>query len=98
HLFYLNVSNTLHGIDLLEITEAIAYVISVVQPSDLLKYLQMFCLPIAQKLHEFTNKYANGASSINDKDIRDACGKYLYFVCIYMYAHACNARISLIEH
>ncbi|CAH1762563.1 14097_t:CDS:2 [Entrophospora sp. SA101] len=75
HIFYLNVTNTLHGIDLFEVTEAVAYVIAAVQPSDLLKYLQMFCLPIAQKLHEFANKYTNGASSINDKEIREACDK-----------------------
>lgn len=75
HPFYLNVSKKLHGADLYEVTEAVTHVVAVVPTSELLKALQMFCLPIAQGLHEFANK---GASA-TEKDIKDACGEYFYF-------------------
>ncbi|CAB4409821.1 unnamed protein product [Rhizophagus irregularis] len=75
HPFYLNVTNTLRGIDLFEVTEAVSHVVAAVRPAELLKALQMFCLPIAQWLHEFANK---GASA-TDKEIRFACDKLEQF-------------------
>jgi len=53
------------------VTEAVSHVVAAVPPAELLKALQMFCLPIAQWLHEFTNK---GAAA-TEKEIRDACGE-----------------------
>lgn len=55
-------------------TEAVSHVVAAVRPAELLKALQMFCLPIAQWLHEFANKSA----SATDKEIRFACGKQDY--------------------
>ncbi|CAG8608492.1 6594_t:CDS:2, partial [Acaulospora colombiana] len=75
HPFYINVSKTLHGVDLLEVTEAVTHVVAAVSPTELLKALQMFCLPIAQGLHEFVNK---GGSAI-EKDAKDACDKLEQF-------------------
>ncbi|CAG8580296.1 14524_t:CDS:2 [Funneliformis caledonium] len=73
HHFYFNVTNTLHGIDLFEVTEAVSHVVAAVRPAELLEALQMFCLPIARYLHEFANK----GSAATDKEIRDACGEQL---------------------
>ncbi|CAG8533786.1 12478_t:CDS:2 [Acaulospora morrowiae] len=75
HHFYLNVSQTLSGVDLLEVTEAVTHVIASVPPSELLKALQMFFLPIAQGLHEFVNK----GVSTTEKDVKDACDKLEQF-------------------
>ncbi|RIA97728.1 armadillo-type protein [Glomus cerebriforme] len=68
HPFYLNVTNTLRGIDLFEVTEAVSHVVAAVRPAELLKALQMFCLPIAQWLHEFANK----GTSATEKEVRIA--------------------------
>ncbi|CAG8491419.1 5508_t:CDS:2 [Ambispora leptoticha] len=71
HPFYLSVTTTLHGVDLIEVTEAVTHVIAAVPPNELLNALQMFCLPIAQKLAEIANK---GATA-NETDIKEACEK-----------------------
>ncbi|KAG9299539.1 hypothetical protein G9A89_020710 [Geosiphon pyriformis] len=71
HPFYLNVTTTLHGTDLIEVTEAVAHVVAAVPPTQLLSALQMFCLPIAQRLAEI----ANLGTAATETNIREACEK-----------------------
>ncbi|RUS29267.1 armadillo-type protein [Jimgerdemannia flammicorona] len=52
HPFFGNVTKKLPMQDVLEVTEAVAHVIAVISTVELLKALQLFCLPIAQRLHE----------------------------------------------
>ncbi|KAI9592476.1 armadillo-type protein [Syncephalis fuscata] len=56
HPFYVNACKTLNRDDLLEITEALSHVISVVPTGEVLKTLQTFCLPVCQNLHEIASK------------------------------------------
>lgn len=56
HVFYLNVVKTLPFRDILEVTEAVSHVMSVIPASEVQKSLQLFCLPIAQELHGLVSK------------------------------------------
>ncbi|KAI9273878.1 armadillo-type protein [Helicostylum pulchrum] len=56
HLFYLNVVKTLPFRDILEVTEAVSHVITVLPINEIEKALQLFCLPIAQDLHNIVSK------------------------------------------
>ncbi|RUS17966.1 hypothetical protein BC937DRAFT_89307 [Endogone sp. FLAS-F59071] len=52
HPFFLNVTKTLPTQDVFEVTEAVAHVIAAIPTAELFKALQLFCLPVAQRLHE----------------------------------------------
>ena len=54
--FYLNVAKSLPFRDVLEVTEAVSHVITVISPSDIQNALQLFCLPVAQELHSLVSK------------------------------------------
>ncbi|KAI8979289.1 armadillo-type protein [Mycotypha africana] len=62
HSFYLNVVKSLPFRDILEVTEAVSHVIAVISPNEVLKALQMFCLPVAQQLHGIVSKGKNVVS------------------------------------
>ncbi|GAB5592901.1 Nuclear import receptor [Umbelopsis nana] len=68
HPFYINVGKTLPILDILEVTEAVAHVIAVIPTNELLKALQLFCLPLAQNLHDLAVK----GKDATEKDRRDA--------------------------
>ncbi|ORX98968.1 ARM repeat-containing protein [Basidiobolus meristosporus CBS 931.73] len=68
HPFYISASKSLSQGDLIEITEALAHVISAVPMDKILSTLQTFCLPIAQGLHEIARK-GQGAS---ESEVRQA--------------------------
>ncbi|KAI7870531.1 armadillo-type protein [Spinellus fusiger] len=51
HPFYINIVRTLPFNDIIEVTEAVSHVISVIPVAETLNALQSFCLPIAQDLH-----------------------------------------------
>lgn len=71
HPFFINVGKTLPILDILEVTEAVAHVIAVIPASELLKALQLFCMPLAQNLHDLAAK----GKDATEKDRRDAAGK-----------------------
>ncbi|KAJ2957823.1 hypothetical protein NQZ79_g6514 [Umbelopsis isabellina] len=56
HPFYINVGKTLPISDTLEVTEAVAHVIAVIPVNELLQALQLFCMPLAQQLHDVATK------------------------------------------
>ncbi|KAK9762669.1 Nuclear import receptor [Basidiobolus ranarum] len=68
HPFYMSASKTLSQGDMIEITEALAHVISAVPIEKILVTLQNFCLPIAQALHEIASK----GQSVSEGEIRRA--------------------------
>jgi transportin-3 len=72
HPFYMNVAKSLPILDIMEVTEAVAHVIAVLPTNEILRALQLFCLPLAQDLHEIA---AKGKDASKD-DRRDAAGKY----------------------
>lgn len=62
HSFYLNVVKTLPFRDILEVTEAVSHVITVLPVNEVEKALQLFCLPIAQDLHNIVSKEKDAVS------------------------------------
>ncbi|KAI7906612.1 armadillo-type protein [Cokeromyces recurvatus] len=56
HVFYLNVIKTLPFRDVLEVTEAVSYVITELPFTKTEEALRLFCLPIAQELHTLVSK------------------------------------------
>jgi transportin-3 len=48
--FYIHAFNTMHPKDILDITEAIAHVVSVLPVPDILKTLETLCQPIGESL------------------------------------------------
>jgi transportin-3 len=56
HVFYLNVVKTLPFRDILEVTEAVSHVMTVIPVTEVQKALQLFCLPIAQELLALVSK------------------------------------------
>jgi len=72
HPFFLNVTKKLPFQDVCEVTEAVAHVIAAIATAELLKALQLFCLPIAQQLHEIA-LLGNNAS---DKQMKEASSVY----------------------
>ncbi|KAF9180617.1 Nuclear import receptor [Haplosporangium sp. Z 11] len=56
HSFFVGVTKKLKGMDLFEVTEAVAHVIAAVPNMELAQVFQMFCLPIAQQLAELVSK------------------------------------------
>ncbi|KAI8365426.1 armadillo-type protein [Choanephora cucurbitarum] len=54
--FYMNVAKSLPFRDVLEVTEAVSHVITVISPSEIQNALQLFCLPVAQELHGLVSK------------------------------------------
>ncbi|KAI9480494.1 MAG: armadillo-type protein [Benjaminiella poitrasii] len=56
HLFYLNVVKTLPFRDVLEVTEAVSYVMTELPYTKTEEALQLFCLPVAQDLHQLVSK------------------------------------------
>ncbi|KAF9110554.1 Nuclear import receptor [Mortierella sp. AM989] len=56
HEFFVGVTKKLKGMDLLEVTEAVAHVVAAVPNAELAQVFQMFCLPIAQQLAAFASK------------------------------------------
>ncbi|KAG0288381.1 Nuclear import receptor, partial [Dissophora globulifera] len=56
HSFFVGVTKKLKGMDLYEVTEAVAHVVAAVPNTELAQVFQMFCLPIAQQLAEFASK------------------------------------------
>ncbi|KAL0080626.1 armadillo-type protein [Phycomyces blakesleeanus] len=59
HPFYINIVRTLPFNDIIEVTEAVSHVISVIPASEILNALKSFCLPIAQDLHSIVAKNKN---------------------------------------
>ncbi|KAG0243782.1 Nuclear import receptor [Actinomortierella wolfii] len=59
HTFFVNVTKKLKGIDLLEVTEAVAHVIAAVPNAELPNIFKMFCLPIAQQLAALASQGTN---------------------------------------
>jgi transportin-3 len=55
HPFYVSAVGQLKRHDILELTEAIAHIVSSMPPEKLLESLQNFMLPIAQRIHEVVN-------------------------------------------
>jgi hypothetical protein len=55
HPFYVTAVATLKKHDLLELTEAMAHIVSVVPLDQLLPALQNFLLPLAQRIHEIAS-------------------------------------------
>ncbi|KAG0015504.1 Nuclear import receptor [Entomortierella chlamydospora] len=56
HGFFVGVTKKLKGMDLLEVTEAVAHVVAAVPNAELAQVFQMFCLPIAQQLAVLASK------------------------------------------
>ncbi|GJJ78359.1 transportin-3 [Entomortierella parvispora] len=56
HQFFMGVTKQLKGLDLLEVTEAVAHVIAAVPNAELANVFQMFCAPIAQQLSVLASK------------------------------------------
>lgn len=52
HPFYLNTMKNIHPDDRMKLTEAISHVVSAVPLTTLTEMLELFCLPIAQSIHE----------------------------------------------
>ncbi|RUS17967.1 armadillo-type protein [Endogone sp. FLAS-F59071] len=72
HPFFLNVTKTLPTQDVFEVTEAVAHVIAAIPTAELFKALQLFCLPVAQRLHEI----ALLRKDASDKQTKEASGMY----------------------
>ncbi|KAG0312190.1 Nuclear import receptor [Linnemannia gamsii] len=58
HGFFMNVTKKLKGLDLWEVTEAVAHVIAAVPNAELAQVFRMFCAPIAQQLAVLASKTA----------------------------------------
>lgn len=63
--FFVNVVKTLPFRDVLEVTEAVSHVITVLPPNEIQNALQLFCLPVAQELHGLVSK---GKDQLSDDD------------------------------
>lgn len=72
HVFYLNVVKSLPFRDVLEVTEAVSHVITVIPPNEIQKALQLFCLPIAQELHTIVSR---GKDQVSNEDCEKMGGK-----------------------
>ncbi|KAF8946454.1 Nuclear import receptor [Haplosporangium gracile] len=58
HGFFMNVTKKLRGLDLWEVTEAVAHVIAAVPNTELTQIFHMFCVPIAHQLASLASKTA----------------------------------------
>lgn len=67
----MNVSQKLKGLDLWEVTEAVAHVIAAVPNAELAQVFRMFCAPIAQQLANLASKTA----ATQEEDIPLIIGK-----------------------
>ncbi|KAK3831462.1 MAG: armadillo-type protein [Linnemannia gamsii] len=56
HSFFMGVTKKLRGMDLYEVTEAVAHVIAAVPNAELAQVFRMFCQPIAQQLALLASK------------------------------------------
>lgn len=56
HPFYINTMKTLHPDDQKQMTEAVSHILSEVPVKELGGAMQLFCLPVAQKLHDLISK------------------------------------------
>ncbi|KAF8980943.1 Nuclear import receptor [Entomortierella lignicola] len=65
HVFFVGVTKKLKGMDLLEVTEAVAHVVAAVPNAELSQVFKMFCLPIAEQLAGLASR---GQSTL-DEDI-----------------------------
>lgn len=63
HQFFMGVTKQLKGLDLLEVTEAVAHVIAAVPNAELANVFQMFCAPIAQQLSVLAS---NGQATLEE--------------------------------
>ncbi|KAF1802852.1 armadillo-type protein [Mucor lusitanicus] len=63
--FYVQVTKTLPFRDVLEVTEAVSHVISVIPPAEIQNALQVFCLPVAQELHDIVSR---GKDKVTNED------------------------------
>ncbi|CEP15482.1 hypothetical protein [Parasitella parasitica] len=63
--FYVQVTKSLPFRDILEVTEAVSHVISVIPPAEIQKALQNFCLPVAQELHDIISR---AKDKVTDED------------------------------
>jgi transportin-3 len=71
HQFFVGVTKQLKGLDLSEVTEAVAHVIAAVPNAELANVFQMFCAPIAQQL----SAYASKEHGSLEEDIPSIIGK-----------------------
>ncbi|KAG0260244.1 Nuclear import receptor [Actinomortierella ambigua] len=69
HTFFVNVTKRLKGMDLLEVTEAVAHVIAALPNTELSNIFQMFCLPIAQQLATLASRGPN----VSENEIFQMC-------------------------
>ncbi|KAJ3329179.1 Nuclear import receptor [Blyttiomyces sp. JEL0837] len=85
HPFYMSVESSLDSRARLNLLEGLARAIQHIpvvssDPSepDLLKYLELFCLPIAQKLHKFSSmkKSEGGLEAATELEITDAVNQF----------------------
>lgn len=67
----MNVTQKLKGLDLWEVTEAVAHVIAAVPNAELAQVFRMFCAPIAQQLAILASKTA----ATQEEDIPPIIGK-----------------------
>lgn len=67
----MNVTQKLKGLDLWEVTEAVAHVIAAVPNAELAQVFRMFCAPIAQQLATLASKTA----ATQEEDIPLIIGK-----------------------
>ncbi|OAD72189.1 hypothetical protein PHYBLDRAFT_155725 [Phycomyces blakesleeanus NRRL 1555(-)] len=56
HLFYLAIVRSLSLEDAFEVTKAVAHVLAVLPTTQVYSTLQLFCLPLAQDLHDIVSK------------------------------------------
>ncbi|KAJ3118725.1 Nuclear import receptor [Physocladia obscura] len=105
HPFYLTIVKTLDRLDKNEVISALAHVIKHVpvvsnDPSspDMLKVLEMFCLPLAQRLHQI-GLMGSAVAAARDKDLQEEvsgmCFRFTF--CGTQYNHHLLLAADLIE-
>jgi transportin-3 len=70
--FFINVVKTLPFRDILEVTEAVSHVITVLPSNEIQNALQLFCLPVAQELHGLVSRPKD---QLSDEDLIKIGGK-----------------------
>ena len=99
-MFYLEVVKTLPFRDVVEVTEAVSHVMTVIPVSEIQKALQLFCLPIAQELHGIVSKGKEGTTKVEQDKIGDILEQISVFFKVIQpkvpvgQAHPCVTFIS----
>lgn len=69
HPFYVTALSKLQQFDAMELTEAIAHIVKAVPSDKLLQTIQIFCLPVAQRLQELSCTKIGNESAENGKEL-----------------------------